>query len=184
MEGKILPLVIEPDPLLHLISDVVDEVDDSIRVLMADMLATVRHNRGIGLAAIQVGVKKKVIVIDIDYYAENDSQFLHEGKPLYLVNAKLVEKSSDTTIHKEGCLSLPNVFGDVCRPSSIKVEYIDQNGKPSSLTVSHNLLAICIQHEIDHSNGIVFLDHLSQLKKKMALDKLKKQKKLAQTSAT
>ena len=176
MEGCVLPLVIEPDPLLHLVSDIVDEVDDSIRLLMADMLATTRHNKGIGLAAIQVGVRKKVIIIDIDHHAEDESQFLHRGKPLYLVNAEVIERSDDTASYREGCLSLPEVFGDVYRPSSVVVSYLNENGERMQLAESNNLLTVGLQHEIDHSNGIVFLDHLSRLKKHMALDKLKKLK--------
>ncbi len=171
--GNILPLIIEPDPLLHIPSDYVEEINDFTRQISEDMLATMYHHNGIGLAGIQVGIKQKIIVIDIDHYATSPEEFLHDGKPLCLINAKIVTKSKILSSHKEGCLSLPNIFSDVSRPNSITIEYFNQHGEKMEMTQENNLLAVCIQHEIDHTEGIVFIDHISYLKKHMALDKLK-----------
>jgi peptide deformylase len=171
---KILQLVVEPDPRLHIPSKAVDQVNDEVRQLMDSMLATMYKSEGIGLAAVQVGVDLKVVVIDIDQTLEKD--FLHDQKPIYMVNPEIVEKSEETVIFCEGCLSLPTVRADVVRNEWIVVEYLDYEGKKKKEKFT-GLLSICAQHEIDHTNGIIFIDHLSRLKKEFFMKKLIKLRK-------
>lgn len=171
---QIRNLVVEPDPRLHIISTPVEEVTDEIRHLMEDMLATMYRNEGIGLAAVQVGVHSRAIVIDIDY-TERD-QVRHDRKPIFMVNPVIVEKSDEIVNSHEGCLSLPTVRSDVMRNELIVVEYLDYHGNRQKETFS-GLLSICIQHEIDHTNGIIFIDHLSRLKKAFFMKKLIKLRK-------
>lgn len=167
----ILPIRIAPDPVLKQVAKPVETVDDDIRQLLDDMLETMYNAHGIGLAANQVGILKRVIVVDVEQ--ENH----HEpGKPLKLVNPEVVEKSQSLFTYQEGCLSFPQQFGDVDRPEYITVRYLDENGAPQELE-AEGLLATCIQHEIDHINGIVFVDHISKLKRDMILKKLAKGKK-------
>jgi len=171
---QILKLVIEPDPCLHIKSKLVEEVNDEIRHLMDDMLATMYKNEGIGLAAVQVGIHKKVVVIDIDYTMQN--QVLHDRKPIFMVNPTIIEYSKEKVTSPEGCLSLPQVWDSVMRYESILVEYLDYNEERRQERFA-GLLSICIQHEIDHTNGTVFIDHLSRLKKEFFIKKLKKLRK-------
>lgn len=167
----IMPIRIAPDPVLKQVAQPVDTVDDSIRTLLDDMLDTMYNAHGIGLAANQVGVLKRVIVVDV----EQDTP--HEpGKPIKMVNPELVELSDDLFTYQEGCLSFPQQYGDVDRPATAKVRYLDENGKQQEI-VAEGLLATCIQHEIDHLNGINFVDHLSKLKRDMIVKKLEKGKK-------
>jgi peptide deformylase len=166
----ILPLVIAPDPRLNVPSAKVDAVDDSIRKLFADMLETMYANDGIGLAAVQVGVPKRCIVIDVA---------VREGRnePMKLVNPEIVTRSHDTTIFTEGCLSFPDNFSDVERPETVTVRYLDEHGAEKTIE-AEGILATCLQHEIDHTNGIVFVDHISTMKRDIILRKLKKAKRL------
>lgn len=165
-------LVIAPDPILKKPSEKVEVVDDSIRTLMNDMLDTMYQSGGIGLAAVQVGVHKRVIVIDTEWRDEDETS----RKPLKLVNAEVVKDSGDEHTYKEGCLSFPDQYSEVIRPGSVTVKYLDENGKPQEL-VADGLLATCVQHEIDHTNGITFVDHISRTKREMILNKLVKAKR-------
>ena len=162
-------ILTEPDPFLRQKSAKVDEVSDDIRSLMDDMLETMYSAPGIGLAAIQVGVPKRVIVIDL---SRNDEK----KNPLYFINPEIITSSDSDAIYEEGCLSVPGQFAEINRPDKCKVKYLDYNGKEKILDAK-GLLATCIQHEIDHLEGILFIDYLSKLKKSMIVKKLSKQKK-------
>jgi peptide deformylase len=168
----ILPIITAPDPRLKTVSQPVDRVDDDLRKLMDDMLETMYDAPGIGLAAIQVGVPKRVLVMDI---AEEDGK----QNPLYFVNPEIVTESDDYTIYNEGCLSLPDQYAEVERPAEITVRYLDYEGEPREMQAT-GLLATCLQHEMDHLEGILFVDHLSSLKRNMILRKLKKIQRVAQ----
>ena len=162
-------ILTEPDPFLRQKSIKVEVVDNEIRSLMDDMLETMYNAPGIGLAAIQIGVPKRVIVIDI-------SQDKEEKKPFYFVNPELIANSNNNAIYEEGCLSVPGQFAEINRPDKCKIKYLDYNGKEQILN-AEGLLATCVQHEMDHLEGILFIDYLSKLKKTMIAKKLSKQKK-------
>tara|TARA_B100000941_G_C28226191_1_gene409180 strand:- start:17 stop:541 length:525 start_codon:yes stop_codon:yes gene_type:complete len=162
-------ILIEPDPILREKSIYLEKVDDQLRKLMNDMLETMYAAPGIGLAAVQIGILKRLIVIDIS----RDEQ---KKKPLFFVNPKIIYQSKKTSIYEEGCLSLPGYFAEIERPSECHVEYVDYYGKEQKLK-TNGLLATCIQHEIDHLEGILFIDYLSKLKKNMIIKKLIKHKK-------
>jgi peptide deformylase len=161
-------ILTEPDPFLRQISLDVKKVDDEIRLLMDDMLETMYSAPGIGLAAIQVGVPIRVIVIDLSKE--------EEIKPLYFVNPKIIEKSKNNSTYEEGCLSVPGQFAEIDRPNQCHVSYLDYSGQKKELK-AEGLLATCIQHEMDHLEGILFIDYLSKLKKNFIVKKLSKQKK-------
>ena len=165
----LLSLVKAPDPRLKLISEPVPEVDKGLRRFMSDMVETMYAENGIGLAAIQVGVPKRVAVIDLDPGGPN-------SKPIYLVNPRIVEASGELSTYHEGCLSVPEVWDDVKRPARLTVEYTDEHGKKQTVKAD-GLLATCLQHEIDHLNGLLFIDHLSKLKRSIALRKSAKLKR-------
>jgi len=165
----ILELVKAPDPRLKLVSQPVPEVDRTLKRFMDDMFDTMKDANGIGLAAIQVGVPKRVAVIDLDPTGP-------DSKPLYLVNPRIVAMSEELTLHNEGCLSVPDFWEDVNRASRLTVEYTDEKGRPQTLEAD-GLLAIALQHEIDHINGLLFIDHLSKLKRSIALRKSAKLKR-------
>lgn len=167
----ILPIKIAPEPVLKQVAQPVDTVDDSIRTLLDDMLDTMYNAHGIGLAANQVGVLKRVIVVDVEQEGNHEP-----GKPIKMVNPELVEKSAELFTYQEGCLSFPQQYGDVDRPAKILVRYLDEHGKKQEMQ-AEGLLATCIQHEIDHLDGINFVDHLSKLKRDMIVKKLTKGKK-------
>jgi len=162
-------ILTEPNPFLRQKSQKVEFVDDSIRVLMDDMLETMYAAPGIGLAAIQIGVPKRVIVIDLA--RENE-----EKKPLYFINPEIMTNSNTDATYEEGCLSVPGQFAEISRPDNCKVKFLDYNGEEKILDAK-GLLATCIQHEMDHLEGILFIDYLSKLKKSMIIKKLSKQKK-------
>ena len=162
-------IVIEPDPILREKSEILEKVDDELRNLLDDMLETMYAAPGIGLAAVQVGVLKRLIVIDISKEKEKKN-------PLFLINPEIISKSKKTSIHEEGCLSLPGHFAEIERPAECQIKFIDYDGKEQELRVN-GLLATCIQHEIDHLNGVLFIDYLSKLKKDMIVKKLIKYKK-------
>ncbi len=162
-------IVIEPDPILRKKSSHLEKVDNEIRKLLDDMLETMYSAPGIGLAAVQVGILKRLIVIDIS--KEKDSK-----KPLFLINPEIIFKSKKTSIHEEGCLSIPGYFAEIERPAECHIKFLDYFGKKKELKAD-GLLATCIQHEIDHLNGILFIDYLSKLKKDMIIKKLVKNKK-------
>ncbi len=162
-------IVIEPDPILRKKSDYLEKVDDELRRLMDDMLETMYAAPGIGLAAVQIGILKRLIVIDI---TKNDEK----KDPLFLINPEIISKSSNTSTYEEGCLSLPGHFAEIERPAECQVSYMDYNGKKKEMTAK-GLLSTCIQHEVDHLNGVLFIDYLSKLKKDMIIKKLVKHKK-------
>jgi len=162
-------IVIEPDPILRKKSETLEKVDDELRTLLDDMLETMYTAPGIGLAAVQVGVLKRLIVIDV-------SKDKDKKKPLFLINPEIISKSKKTSIYEEGCLSLPGHFAEIERPAECQIKFIDYHGKEKELK-ANGILATCIQHEIDHLNGILFIDYLSKLKKDMIVKKLVKHKK-------
>ena len=162
-------IIIEPDPILRKKSDDLEKVDNELRKLMDDMLETMYAAPGIGLAAVQIGILKRLIVIDV-------SKEENKKNPIFLVNPKIKFKSEKTSIYEEGCLSLPGHFAEIERPSACHIDYIDYNGEEKSLKAD-GLLATCIQHEIDHLDGVLFIDYLSKLKKDMIIKKLIKHKK-------
>ena len=162
-------ILIEPNKVLREKSLPVERVDEDLKKLMDDMLETMYAAPGIGLAAIQVGIPKRVIVLDIEQ---------KEGKknPIFLVNPEIVEKSENNSIYEEGCLSVPGQFAEIARPDKCHIKYLDYYGQSKEL-VAEGMLATCIQHEIDHLEGILFIDYLSKLKRAMIAKKLSKQKK-------
>ena len=159
-------ILTEPDPFLRQKSLDVEVVNDEIRSLMDDMLETMYNAPGIGLAAIQIGVPKRIIVMDI-------SADKTKKEPRYFVNPVIKNKNIIKAKYEEGCLSVPNQFAEIERPNSCEVEYLDYDGK-KQLLKADGLLATCIQHEMDHLEGILFIDYLSKLKKSMILKKLSK----------
>ena len=162
-------IVIEPDPILRKKSERLEKVDNDLKKLMDDMLETMYAAPGIGLAAVQIGILKRLVVIDISKDNEKKT-------PLFLINPEITFKSKNTSSYEEGCLSLPGQFAEVERPAECHLNYIDYHGKEKKLKAD-GLLATCIQHEIDHLNGILFIDYLSKLKKDMIIKKLVKHKK-------
>ena len=161
-------ILTEPDPFLRQKSSEVQQVTDETRKLMDDMLETMYDAPGIGLAAIQIGVPKRVIVIDLSRDEKKS--------PLYFVNPKIIKKSDTDSTYEEGCLSVPGQFAEVDRPDKCHISFLDYNGKKQELK-AEGLLATCIQHEMDHLEGILFIDYLSKLKKNLIVKKLSKQKK-------
>lgn len=165
----VLPLVQAPDPRLKEVSRPVAGIDTELRGFMKDMLDTMYAANGIGLAAIQVGVPKRVVVIDLDPKGPN-------SKPIYLVNPEIVWRSDEAATSQEGCLSVPEFWEELARSARIRVCYTDENNKTCEVEAD-GLLATCLQHEIDHTNGLLFIDHLSKLKRNMALRKSAKVKR-------
>ena len=159
-----------PDPVLKQKSAPVAAVDDELRALMDDMLETMYAAPGIGLAAVQVGVPKRVIVMDL---AREEPR-----EPRYFVNPEIIWRSEDTLPHEEGCLSVPEIFDEVERPARVRLRYLDYHGQPVE-EEAEGLYAVCIQHEMDHLEGVLFIDHLSRLKREQAVKKVKKQVRAA-----
>jgi len=171
----LLPILTAPDPGLKQVSAPVKEVDASVRKLMDDMLETMYQAPGIGLAAPQVGMLKRVIVLDLAREGE-------EAQPLRIANPEIVWVSDDDATYNEGCLSVPEHYADVVRPAACRVHYLDQHNKRQEIA-AEGLLATCLQHEIDHLDGILFIDHLTALKRNIILRKLLKAKKAAAEAA-
>jgi len=163
------PILTAPDPRLKAISKPVAGVDDELRALMDDMLETMYEAPGIGLAAIQVGVAKRVIVMDI---AGKDEQ----PAPQFFVNPEITWKSDEIAFYEEGCLSVPEMYEDVQRPARIKARWLDYHGNLVEVEAD-GMLATCLQHEMDHLEGVLFIDHLSKLKRDIILRKMTKAKK-------
>jgi len=161
-------ILTEPNQILRQVSLPVEKVDDEERKLMDDMLETMYSARGIGLAAIQIGIPKRIIVMDLS--KENEKK-----EPRYFINPIIKNKNKKLTTYEEGCLSVPGQFAEIDRPSECEVEYLDYDGEKKFLNAS-GLLATCIQHELDHCEGKLFIDYLSKLKKSMIIKKLSKQK--------
>ncbi len=164
----IKPIITEPNKILRQKSIEVESVGKEEQKLMDDMLDTMYDANGIGLAAIQIGVPKRIIVMDI---AKNEEK----RRPLYFVNPVIKNKNSELSTYEEGCLSVPNYFAEIDRPKKCDVEYLDYNGEKKILN-AEGLLATCIQHEMDHLEGVLFIDYLSKLKKTMIIKKLSKRK--------
>ena len=165
----LLPIIVAPDPRLKRLSQPVEQVDDEIRQLMDDMLETMYKAPGIGLAAPQVGVLKRIIVVDVAREGE-------DPQPLQMANPEIISVSDDDAAYEEGCLSLPDHFAEVVRPETARIRYLDRNNELREID-AEGLLAVCVQHEIDHLDGILFVDHITALKRNMILRKLTKLKK-------
>ena len=161
-------ILTEPNKILRQVSKPVEKVGLEERQLMDDMLETMYHANGIGLAAIQIGVAKRIIVMDLSKKEE-------EKKPMFFVNPVIKNKNQNFSTYEEGCLSVPNQFAEVERPKTCEVEYLDYDGNQKTIK-AEGLLATCIQHEMDHLQGILFIDYLSKLKKSMIIKKLSKDK--------
>jgi peptide deformylase len=170
----LLPIVEVPDPRLRQISSPVETVDAEVRALVADMFETMYAAPGIGLAAIQVGVPKRILVIDLQEPLEEGGQPVKD--PRVFINPEIVEHSDHEVPYTEGCLSVPDQYAEVDRPDRIRARWLDLDGKPHDEEIT-GLLATCLQHEMDHLNGVLFIDHLSRLKREMILKKLAKQRK-------
>jgi len=162
----IKPLVILPDPVLRVVSKPVERVDAPLLKLADDMLDTMYDAPGIGLAAIQVGEPLRMLVIDLAKEGEPPA-------PQLFVNPEVLASSDDRSVYEEGCLSIPDYYAEVERPASVRVKYLDRDGKPQEIEAD-GLLATCLQHEIDHLNGVLFIDHISKLKRDMVVKKFKK----------
>ena len=173
-----MEIIETPDPRLREISKPVEAVDDVLRTLMDDMLETMYAAPGIGLAAIQVGVPKRVLVIDLQ---EEDEDGQRVRNPQFFVNPEIVGEGDDLSVYNEGCLSVPEIYADVERPASIRARWLDYHGNAHDEEID-GLLATCLQHEMDHLNGILFIDHLSKLKRDMLLKKLSKMRKMGQAA--
>lgn len=162
-------ILIAPDPRLNVTAAEIPEVTDEIRRLADDMLETMYAANGVGLAAVQIGEPVRMVVIDVDQ--KDDFK-----NPRVLINPVITTHNDEIALHQEGCLSVPDIWEDVERPTKVTCEYLDRDGKKQTVDAD-GLLATCIQHEIDHLNGTLFIDHLSRLKRSMALKKLKKLQK-------
>ncbi len=167
----LLPIIVAPDPRLKIETRPVEAVDDDLRAFLDDMLETMYAADGIGLAAPQVGDERSVIVIDLARQDEDPA-------PMKMINPEIVWYSDEERVHDEGCLSLPEHYAEVVRPDGIRVTYLDETGAEQQLE-AEGILSTCIQHEIDHLHGVLFVDHVSSIKRNMILRKLKKAKKQA-----
>ena len=170
----IRPIVEVPDPLLRQISTPVEKVDDEVRALIADMFETMYDAPGIGLAAIQVGVPKRILVIDLQEPKEEGGDPVRD--PRVFINPEIVQSSDQEVPYTEGCLSVPDQYAEVDRPDGIRARWLDEQGKAHEEEIE-GLLATCLQHEMDHLEGVLFIDHLSRLKREMILKKIAKQRK-------
>jgi peptide deformylase len=175
----ILPILEVPDPRLRQVSKPVDKVDDELRALIADMFDTMYDAPGIGLAAIQVGVPKRVLVIDLQEPAEEGGEPVKD--PRVFINPEILTTSKQDVPYTEGCLSIPDQYADVDRPDRIKARWLDEAGAQHEQEID-GLLAVCLQHEMDHLEGVLFIDHLSRLKREMVLKKLAKLRKEKQAA--
>ena len=177
----ILPIIETPDPLLRQISEPVDAVTDELRALVGDMFETMYAAPGIGLAAIQVGVPKRVLVIDLQEPEEEGGDPVRD--PRVFINPEILEASDTFQVYSEGCLSVPDQYAEVERPDRVRARWLDEKGDTHEEELD-GLLGICLQHEMDHLEGILFIDHLSRLKRDMVLKKLaKSRKELAKRAA-
>ena len=176
----LLPIVEVPDPRLRQISSPVDKVDDEVRALVADMFETMYAAPGIGLAAVQVGVARRILVIDLQEPEEEGGEPVRD--PRVFINPEIVEHSDHEVPYTEGCLSVPDQYAEVDRPDRIRARWLDLDGKVREEEIE-GLLATCLQHEMDHLNGVLFIDHLSRLKRDMVLKKLAKWRKEQQQKA-
>ena len=172
-------ILTEPNKILRQKSLLVEKIDQDLQKLMDDMLDTMYAAPGIGLAAIQVGVPKRVIVLDIGWRDKSEDQNDNgeeKRNPIFFVNPEIIDKSLNNFTYEEGCLSVPGQFAEIDRPDKCHVKYLDYYGQPKEVK-AEGMLATCIQHEIDHLEGILFIDYLSKLKKSMIIKKLSKHRK-------
>jgi peptide deformylase len=164
-----------PDPVLKAVAKEVSSIDDNVRAQLDKMLHTMYEAPGIGLAANQVGILNRVIVMDVAQREEPETR-----KPIFMVNPKIIWESEEPSLWEEGCLSIPGQYAEVERPLQVRVKYLDYNGKTQE-GMFEGLASHCVQHEIDHLNGVLFIDHISALKRNMILKRLKKLQKDAET---
>jgi peptide deformylase len=164
-------ILVVPNPILKQVSQPVEKVDDELRVLMDDMLETMYAAPGIGLAAVQIGVPKRVIVMDLARPEE-------PPQPRYFINPEILWASEETAPYEEGCLSVPEIYDEVERAARVKIRYLNYQGEPVEED-AEGLFAVCIQHEMDHLEGVLFIDHLSRLKREQAVKKVRKLVKAA-----
>jgi peptide deformylase len=164
-------IIILPDKRLRSVSKPVDKIGDDVRTLVADMFETMYEAPGIGLAAIQVGVPLRVVTMDLSKREE-------DSEPKVFINPEIVSSSDEKSVYEEGCLSIPDIHEDVERPARVRVRYLDLDGKPQEAD-AEGLFATCIQHEIDHLNGVLFIDHISKLKRDRIVKKFTKSAKRA-----
>ncbi|MCP4995588.1 MAG: peptide deformylase, partial [Gammaproteobacteria bacterium] len=188
------PLITIPDPVLREVSKPVERIDDEMRTLLNDMLETMYDAPGIGLAAIQLGIPLRIVTVDVAQRrindekmqddevegegdngepAEDEEEITPELNPIFLINPEIVSQSDERSIYEEGCLSIPEFYADVERPAFCRIKYLDRDGKQQTLDAD-NILATCIQHEIDHLEGTLFIDHISKLKRDMVVKKFTK----------
>ena len=173
----ILKIYETPEPVLRQISKPVETVDDALRAFIADMFETMYNAPGIGLAAVQVGVPKRLLVMDLQEPEDPENpESPVIRQPLVFINPEILEASSHEVPYTEGCLSVPDQYAEVMRPDQIKARWLDEHGKAHE-EVLDGLLAVCLQHEMDHLEGVLFIDHLSKLKRDMVLKKLAKTRK-------
>jgi peptide deformylase len=165
----LLPIYETPDPVLREISTPVETVDDALRMLIVDMFDTMYAAPGIGLAAVQVGVPKRLLVIDLQEPEAEDGEPVRD--PRVFINPEILETSEAIQPYQEGCLSVPDQYAEVLRPDRVRARWLDGDGVKHEEWID-GLLAVCLQHEIDHLNGILFIDHLSRLKREMIMKKL------------
>ena len=165
----ILPILVAPHPVLKKVAEPVETVDDEIRQILDDMVETMYDAPGIGLAAPQVGISKRMLVVDVSGRDE-------DPQPMKIINPEILTESDELSSYDEGCLSFPEQFAEVKRPAVVTLRYLDENGTQHEIQAD-GLLATCVQHEIDHLDGIVFVDHISSLKRGMIMRKLQKWKK-------
>ncbi len=190
----IKPIITIPDPVLREVSKPVERIDDEMRTLLNDMLETMYDAPGIGLAAIQLGIPLRIVTVDVAQRrindekmqddevegegdngepAEDEEEITPELNPIFLINPEIVSQSDERSIYEEGCLSIPEFYADVERPAFCRIKYLDRDGKQQTLDAD-NILATCIQHEIDHLEGTLFIDHISKLKRDMVVKKFTK----------
>ena len=172
----ILPIIEAPDPRLKTVSTPVETFDEALQVLIDDMFETMYDAPGIGLAAIQVGVPKRLLVMDLQEKNEETGATIRE--PRVFINPEILKTSEEMSVYNEGCLSVPDQYADVERPKTVRARWLDRDGKRHEQELDE-MLAICLQHEMDHLEGILFIDHLSKLKRDMVLRKLQKARRLA-----
>lgn len=171
----IKPLIILPDPILRQVSKPIETVDSEVKKLADDMLETMYDAPGIGLAAIQIGVARRMLVLDVSKDGE-------DKQPLVFINPEVVSASDARSVYEEGCLSIPDYYAEVERPAAITVKHLDRDGK-QQIVEADGLLATCLQHEIDHLNGVLFIDHISKLKREIVIRRFTKAAKLRGSKA-
>ena len=169
-----LEIITLPDRKLRTKSVAVERIDDDLRRFLDDMLETMYEAPGIGLAAIQVGIGRRIAVVDVAKREDEDAP----PNPIFLINPQILSSSDERSIHEEGCLSIPEYYADVERPASVRVGFLDRNGKPQELE-ANGILATCLQHEIDHMDGVLFIDYLSKQKRDIVIKKFKKHGRLS-----